>query len=96
MVLAAFTLMFMGFGAAYYAGRLGAVPALVAGTALSATSVGVSTAIWQEAHALRSSTGQLLIDVGELDDMSAVILMALLFAQTFATDRAAGDRGEAT
>jgi Kef-type K+ transport system membrane component KefB len=70
----------VGFAVAHYAGRLGLIPSLVAGTALSATSVGVSTATWHEAHALQSSTGRLLIDVAELDDISAVILMAVLFA----------------
>jgi len=69
-----------GFLAAYYLGGLSLLPALVVATALSATSAGVSTAIWQEARALHSPTGRLLIDVAELDDVSAVVVMTLLFS----------------
>ncbi len=35
---------------------------------------------WQEARALRTAKGQLLVDVGELDDLSGVAIMALLLA----------------
>ncbi len=59
---------------------LGLVPALFAGVAASATSIGVSTAVWEDAGALQSDDGALLLDVAELDDVSAVILMSLLFA----------------
>ncbi|GAB4144407.1 MAG: cation:proton antiporter [Sphingomonadales bacterium] len=59
---------------------LGLVPALFAGVAASATSIGVSTAVWEDAGALQSDDGALLLDVAELDDISAVILMSLLFA----------------
>jgi Kef-type K+ transport system membrane component KefB len=51
----------------------------VVATAFTATSVGISVAVWQEMDALRSRNGELLIDIAELDDISAVILMALLF-----------------
>jgi Kef-type K+ transport system membrane component KefB len=36
--------------------------------------------LWQELKALKSPTGQLLTDVAELDDISGIILMALLFS----------------
>ncbi len=56
------------------------IPSLFVAIALTATSVGVSVGIWQEAGAIESSAGELLIDVAELDDISGIILMALLFA----------------
>jgi len=59
---------------------LGLVPALFAGVAASATSIGVTTAVWEDAGALKSNTGALLLDAAELDDVSAVVLLSVLFA----------------
>lgn len=58
----------------------GLVPALFAGIAASATSIGVSAGIWEEAGALDSDSGALMLDVAELDDVSAVVLLSVLFA----------------
>lgn len=69
-----------GFGAAFYLLDLGLVPSLFAGTALSATSVGVAAAVWQDAGQLDTDEGELLVDVAELDDISAMVLVALLFS----------------
>lgn len=46
---------------------------------MTATSVGISVSIWQEAEALNSPNGELMLDVAEMDDISAIFLMALLF-----------------
>jgi Kef-type K+ transport system membrane component KefB len=70
----------LGFLTAYYLLDLGWITSLVVATAFTATSVGISLAVWQDMEALRSPNGELLIDVAELDDISAVVLMALLFA----------------
>ena len=70
----------LGFIASYYLLRLQLIPSLMVATALTATSVGVSVGAWQSRQALGSNHGQLLLDVAELDDISAVALMALLFA----------------
>lgn len=70
----------LGYATAFYLMQLGTVPSLVVGTAFTATSVGISVAAWQEMDALRSPNGELLVDVAELDDISAILLMALLFA----------------
>jgi len=59
---------------------LGTVPALLTGVAASATSIGVSVAPWEERGALDSEDGALLLDVAELDDISAVILLGIVFA----------------
>lgn len=56
------------------------VPSLYAGIALTATSIGVSLTVWREAGALDTPSGGLLVDVAELDDLSGVALMVVLFA----------------
>ena len=70
----------LGFAASHYLLKLQLIPSLIVTTALTATSVGVSVAAWQNRQALESDKGQLLLDIAELDDISAITLMALLFA----------------
>ena len=69
-----------GFIAAYYVLGVPWVTGIIVATAFTATSVGISVAVWEEANALNAPNGELLIDIAELDDISAVVLMALLFA----------------
>lgn len=69
----------LGFVTSYYLLDLQLIPSLIVATALTATSVGVSVTAWQDTGSLKSGNGQLLVDVAELDDISAVALMALLF-----------------
>ncbi|MDH3659922.1 MAG: cation:proton antiporter [Alphaproteobacteria bacterium] len=64
----------------YYWPGYGLVPALFVAVAASATSISASEAIWEEAGALKTPVGALLLDAAELDDITAVILMSLLFA----------------
>lgn len=71
---------FLGYVVASYVLDFDVITSVIIGTALTATSVGVAVVPWQEVHALDSPTGELLIDVAELDDISAIVLMALLFA----------------
>ncbi|MEE4298912.1 MAG: cation:proton antiporter, partial [Pseudomonadales bacterium] len=68
------------FAAAYWWLELSLAASLVCATAMSATSVAVSLALWQQAGRLESSDGELLVDVAELDDISAMAFMALVFA----------------
>jgi Kef-type K+ transport system membrane component KefB len=56
------------------------MPSVFAAVALTATSVGVSLAVWRDAGAIDSDDGALLLDLAELDDLSAVLLLALLLA----------------
>jgi len=58
----------------------GQIPSLIAAVALTATSIGVSVGMWQQHDALGTPKGQLLTDVAEMDDLSALALMVLLFA----------------
>lgn len=71
--LAAFALILVWPG-------FGPVPAFIMGIAATATSIGVSVAPWEEAGALDSEDGALMLDIAELDDLSAVILLGILFA----------------
>lgn len=70
----------LGFLSAFYLLGIALIPSLLVATAMTATSVGVSIAVWEQAGMVRSDNGEFLIDVAELDDISAVVLMALLFA----------------
>jgi Kef-type K+ transport system membrane component KefB len=70
----------LGFVISRYALALPLETSLVIATALSATSVAVSVAIWEDMHKLGSSKGRLLVDVAELDDLSSVLLLAILIA----------------
>lgn len=56
------------------------IPSLIAATALTATSIGVSVGMWRHHDALRTRNGETLTDVAEMDDLSAIVLMALLFS----------------
>jgi Kef-type K+ transport system membrane component KefB len=70
---------FLGFAAVYWLLSQPFLPSLFVGIALTATSVGVSLGVWTEAGRHKSESGELLLDVVELDDISGVIMMAILF-----------------
>jgi Kef-type K+ transport system membrane component KefB len=70
----------LAFGLVLLWPGLGTIPAVLSGIAASATSVGVSIAAWEEAGRVRTPEGALLLDVAELDDLSAVVLLGLAFA----------------
>jgi Kef-type K+ transport system membrane component KefB len=69
----------LGFAASYFLLNIAWIPSLFISVALTATSVGVSVALWREANSLTSPEGELAVDVAELDDLSGIILMATLF-----------------
>lgn len=70
----------VGFLTARYLLDVAFLPSLMVAVALTATSVGVTVGVWDSRDALDSRAGNILLDVAELDDISAVVLMALLFA----------------
>ena len=70
----------LGFIAARYWLDCGLIPSLFVATALTATSIGVSLSVWEEAGRLRTEMGELVTDAAELDDLSTVALLVLLFA----------------
>ena len=70
----------LGFLAASKLLQLELIPSLFISIALMATSVGISVSVWQEAKALKTEDGALLIDIAEMDDIAAIALMSLFFA----------------
>lgn len=78
-----------GYAAARYWLQLDLLSSLFVGVALTATSVGVAVGLWEDSGRLHSCQGSLLLDVAELDDLSTIILMAVLVA--LAPMIAAGD-----
>jgi len=70
---------FSGFAASHWILGFGMIPSLFSGIALTATSVGIAVNVWQETGRIDSKNGKLLIDVAELDDISGVVIIALLF-----------------
>lgn len=64
----------------YFWPGMGLIPALFAGVAATATSVSVSVAVWEDERQLNSNTGALLLNVAVLDDVTAVVLLSMLFA----------------
>lgn len=69
-----------GYLTARYVLGVGLIQSLAVGTAMTATSVGVSLASWEEQGVVDSRDGRLLLDVAELDDIASVVLMGLLLA----------------
>jgi len=69
----------IGFVSAYRIINLDLLTSLIVGIALTATSVGIIAAVWEESGAIKTTEGQPLLDVAELDDIMGVVLMALLF-----------------
>lgn len=69
-----------GFCAAHFILHLSVPTSLIIATALTATSVGVSVSAWEQRGQLGSPNGQLMLDVAELDDISGVVAMSVLFA----------------
>ena len=74
------TNLLFGFVVSYYTLSLSLEASLIIAAAFSATSVAVSVKVWDELNKLNTSTGQLLLDVAELDDLSGVLLLAVLIA----------------
>jgi len=54
------------------------LPSLFTTVALTATGIGVSVRVWRHADQLGSSKGALMLDTAELDDLSGIMMMALL------------------
>lgn len=70
----------LGYVAARYVLELELIGSLAVAVAMTATSVGVSMATWEEQGLIDSQNGRLLLDVAELDDIVGVVLMGLLLA----------------
>jgi Kef-type K+ transport system membrane component KefB len=81
----------LGYAATHWILGLSSVASVIAGLALTATSVGVAVAEWEESGLLATRDGDLLLDVAELDDISAVVAMSVVMAVL--ASRATGEWG---
>ncbi len=72
------------------------VPSLVVATAMTATSVGIPARVWRSNDALTTRAGERFLDVAEMDDLSGVLLMGLLFAALPALRGQASETGVGT
>jgi len=70
----------IGYVAARYWLSLDLLSSLFVAVALTATSVGVVVGLWDASGRLHSRQGNLLLDVAEIDDLSTIVLMAVLVA----------------
>lgn len=69
-----------GYFTARYWLELTLIPSLFIATAFAATSVGIPLAIWQSHNRVNTRSGEMLLDVAELDDISSVFMMVILFS----------------
>ncbi|PQJ35292.1 hypothetical protein BSZ35_12385 [Salinibacter sp. 10B] len=70
----------LGFVAAHHLLGQSLIPSLFIAVALTTTSIGVSTNVWNRYRSLHCREGEMMIDVAEIDDLTGVILLALLTA----------------
>jgi Kef-type K+ transport system membrane component KefB len=69
-----------GYAASFWLLGFTEIQSAFIGIALTATSVGISLAPWKERNKLDTQQGRTMLDVAELDDISSIMLMALLFS----------------
>jgi Kef-type K+ transport system membrane component KefB len=61
-----------------YGFHLSAIPAVFAGAALTATSIGITAKVLSEIQQLNSSEGQIIIGAAVLDDVLGIIVLAVV------------------
>ena len=82
----AFVVAFVGVTAPFAAGTLGlmyffhvaAIPAIFAGAALTATSIGITSKVLAEIGQLKSKEGQIIVGAAIIDDVLGIIVLAVV------------------
>jgi Kef-type K+ transport system membrane component KefB len=82
----AFVVAFVGVTAPFAAGTLGlmyffhvaAIPAIFAGAALTATSIGITSKVLAEIGQLKSKEGQIIVGAAVIDDVLGIIVLAVV------------------
>ena len=92
----AFVVAFIGVTAPFAAGTIGlmyffhvaAIPAIFAGAALTATSIGITSKVLAEIGQLKSKEGQIIVGAAVIDDVLGIIVLAVVasLAKTGAVD----------
>lgn len=70
----------VGFGVSYWLLGLDLIPSLFIAAAFTPTSVGISVAVWEELKTIGTTEGQVMLDTAELDDLSGILFMGILFS----------------
>ncbi|MEJ2761182.1 MAG: cation:proton antiporter [Gammaproteobacteria bacterium] len=71
--------LLLGFAVAYFLFNRDLIVALFVGGSLSATSIGITIRTLMEVHRQNSPEGQIILGAAVLDDVLAVVLLALLY-----------------
>jgi Kef-type K+ transport system membrane component KefB len=82
----AFAVAFVGVTAPFAAGTIGlmyffhvaAIPAIFAGAALTATSIGITSKVLAEIGQLKSKEGQIIVGAAVIDDVLGIIVLAVV------------------
>lgn len=82
----AIVVAFMGVAAPFVAGMIGlmyffhvaAIPAIFAGAALTATSIGITSKVLAELGQLQSKEGQIIVGAAVIDDILGIIVLAVV------------------
>ncbi len=82
----AFAVAFVGVAAPFAAGTIGlmyffhvaAIPAIFAGAALTATSIGITSKVLAEIGQLKSKEGQIIVGAAVIDDVLGIIVLAVV------------------
>ncbi|MEA5479521.1 cation:proton antiporter [Pseudanabaena galeata UHCC 0370] len=82
----AFVVAFIGVTAPFAAGTIGlmyffhvaAIPAIFAGAALTATSIGITSKVLAEIGQLKSKEGQIIVGAAVIDDVLGIIVLAVV------------------
>lgn len=82
----AFVVAFVGVTAPFAAGTIGlmyffhvaAIPAIFAGAALTATSIGITSKVLAEIGQLKSKEGQIIVGAAVIDDVLGIIVLAVV------------------
>ncbi|PZO39392.1 MAG: sodium:proton antiporter [Pseudanabaena frigida] len=82
----AFVVAFIGVTVPFAAGTIGlmyffhvaAIPAIFAGAALTATSIGITSKVLAEIGQLRSKEGQIIVGAAVIDDVLGIVVLAVV------------------
>ncbi len=70
----------LGFFGLVYLFHIPSLPALFAGAALSATSIGITAKVMQDMRVLKSTEGQIILGAAILDDILGIVILAVVIS----------------
>ena len=70
----------LGTAGLYYLFHVPLIPAVFAGAAMTATSIGITASVFGELRWLKRSEGQIVIGAAVLDDILGIVILAVVVA----------------